>query len=91
MKNRYEFIKKLYKEYIIFIIKKNKYYVFNNDKKICEIYNINYYNIDKFNINYLVLNNLDIIKLVKYDNNKYYEYLIKSILINIIIKNKNIL
>lgn len=86
MKNRYEFIKKIYKEYIIFILKKNKYYVFNNDEKICKLFNINYYNIDNFNINYIVLNNLDISKKVSYDDNKYYEYLIKYILISIVKK-----
>ena len=76
MKNRYEFIKKIYKEYIIFILKKNKYYIFNNDEKICKL----------FDINYIALNNLDIIKKISYNDNKYYEYLIKYILISIVKK-----
>ena len=84
MKNRYEFIKNIYKDYVIFIIKKDKYYTFNNDKLICDIYNINIENIDKKEINYITLDNLDIIKINKDDNNKYYEYLIKSIIISLV-------
>ena len=87
MKNRYEFIKKIYKDYIIFIVKKDKYYTLDNDKLICNYYDINIKNINKFNINYLVLDNLDIVEIKEYNDNSYYEYLIKSIIINTLHKN----
>ena len=84
MKNRYDFIKNIYKDYIIFIVKKDKYYTFKNDELICKCFNVSFNNISKYNLNYLVLDNLDIVEIKEYDNNKYYEYLIKSILIKII-------
>ena len=86
MKNRFEFIKNIYKDYIIFILKKDKYYIFNNDKLICNCYDININNINKYNINYLIIDNLDVIEIRECDNNLYYEYLIKSILISVIKK-----
>ena len=88
MKNRYDFIKNIYKDYIIFIVKKDKYYTFKNDELICKYFNINLNNIDKYNLNYLVLDHLDIIEIKEYDNNKYYEYLIKSIFIDVINKER---
>lgn len=88
MRNRYEFVKKLYKDYIIFIVKKDKYYTLDNDNLICKNYNININNINKYNLNYLILDNLDIVKIKEYDNNLYYEYLIKSIFIDLIKKIK---
>lgn len=88
MKNRYEFIKKIYKDYIIFVVKKDKYYTLKNDELICKCYGINLFNINKYNLNYLVLDNLDIIEIENYDDNKYYDYLIKSILIEVIKKQK---
>jgi len=88
MKNIYKFIKNIYKDYIIFIVKKDKYYTFKNDELICKCFNVSLDNINKYNLNYLVLDNLDIIEIKEYDNNKYYEYLIKNIFINVINKEK---
>lgn len=86
MKNRFEFIKNIYKDYIIFIVKKDKYYMFGNDALICKHFDIDVRNVKKININYLILDNLDIIEIKKYDNNLYYEYLIKSLIINYVLK-----
>ena len=46
--------------------------------------------IDKKEINYIILDNLDIIKINKDDNNKYYEYLIKGIIISLVRTNTSL-
>lgn len=56
MKERYEVIKKLYPNYLILLIKNNKYYTFDEDKLI-----FNYLKRKLNNINYIILDNLDII------------------------------
>ena len=56
MKERYEVIKKLYPNYLILLIKNNKYYTFDEDKII-----FNYLKRKLNNINYIILDNLDII------------------------------
>ena len=56
MKERYEVIKKLYQNYLILLIKNNKYYTFDEDKII-----FNYLKRKLNNINYIILDNLDII------------------------------
>ena len=56
MKERYEVIKKLYPNYLILLIKNNKYYTFDEDKLI-----FNYLKRKFNNINYIILDNLDII------------------------------
>lgn len=84
MKNRYEFIKKIYKDYVIFIIKREKYCTLGNDKLICDLYGINIKNINEKEINYLILDNLELIEINKFENNKYYEYLIRSVIISLI-------
>lgn len=84
MKNRFDFIKKIYSEYIILIIKNNKYYVFSYDKKICDYFDININNIDKFNINYLILDNLNIIYIKEFKDNKYNLYLLRYFIISLI-------
>lgn len=79
--NRYYFIKKMYKNYIIFIFKKGKYYAYEIDKKIINNLNINYYKkIDKYKINYLLIKNLDIVLKKDYVNNNYNKYLIISLI-----------
>ena len=69
MKERYEVIKKLYPNYLILLIKNNKYYTFDEDKII---------------INYIILDNLDIIVKKEYENNNYLNYYFKINLINIL-------
>lgn len=77
MKERYEVIKKLYPNYLILLIKNNKYYTFDEDKLI-----FNYLKRKLNNINYIILDNLDIIVKKEYENNNYLYYYTKYKLIN---------
>ena len=79
MKERYEVIKKLYPNYLILIIKNNKYYTFDEDKLI-----FNYLKRKFNNINYIILNNLDIIIKKEYENNNYLYCYTKYKLINLL-------
>ena len=79
MKERYEVIKKLYPNYLILLIKNNKYYTFDEDKLI-----FNYLKRKLNNINYIILDNLDIIVKKEYENNYYLNYYFKINLINIL-------
>ena len=81
MKERYEVIKKLYPNYLILLIKNNKYYTFDEDKLIYTYINRN---LNKHEINYIILNNLDIIIKKEYENNNYLNYYFKVNLINIL-------
>lgn len=58
MKERYNVLKHIYQNYLILIIKNNKYYTFDEDKLIYTYINRN---LNKHEINYIILNNLDII------------------------------
>ena len=62
--NRYCFTKEVYPDYVVLLIKKNKYYSYSKDKKILEYikFNNNTYILRKKKINYLVLDELDIIE-----------------------------
>lgn len=81
MKERYEVIKKLYPNYLILLIKNNKYYTFDEDKIIFNYINRN---LNKYEINYIILDNLDIIVKKEYENNNYLNYYFKINLINIL-------
>ena len=81
MKERYEVIKKLYPNYLILIIKNNKYYTFDEDKIIFNYINRN---LNKYEINYIILDNLNIIVKKEYENNNYLNYYFKVNLINIL-------
>lgn len=80
MYNRYSFTKNVYKDYIVLIIRKNKYYSYNKDREVLDYIRFK----DKTNvlrkrhINYLVLDDLDIIEKCEYVDNKLerYNYLI---------------
>lgn len=69
--NRYNFIKKMYPDYLILLVSKNNYTSFYLDKLIYSYYLDKVF---KLNINYIILDGLDIIKKVKFSNNKYYYY-----------------
>lgn len=86
MYNRYREIKNIYKDYLIFIKRENgDYKLFDKDKQIFDYLNLKKINFLKiYEINYLILDNLDIIEKYEYENNKYYEYYIKVLLINTI-------
>lgn len=69
--NRYNFIKKMYPDYLILLVSKNNYTSFYLDKLIYSYYLDKVF---KLNINYIILDGLDIIKKVEFTNNKYYYY-----------------
>ena len=68
MKERYNVLKHIYQNYLILIIKNNKYYTFDEDKLLFNYINKN---LNKYEINYIILNNLDIIIKKEYENNNY--------------------
>lgn len=72
-------MKELYPSYIIYIKRKNKYYTNDIDKNIIE-----YFGNNLENINYIILNNLNIIEKVDFDNNIYDILYIKTKIINIL-------
>lgn len=74
IKTRYLFLKRLYPNYVIIILKKDKYITFDIDNKIFNLLNNSFNNLDKYNINYLIIDNLIIIKISKYINNRYLEF-----------------
>ena len=82
IKTRYLFLKKLYPNYVVIILKKGKYITLDIDNKIVKLID---YKLDKYNINYLILDNLDIIKIIKYTNNKYLEIKMRVELLSILL------
>lgn len=82
--NRYLFLKRLYKDYIILIRFKNKLISYDIDLLLFKEYGFD--KIKQYNINYIVLNNLEIDELGNYDNNKYLYYYKKILIFEIIRK-----
>lgn len=64
MKERYNVLKHIYQNYLILLIKNNKYYTFDEDKIIFNYINRN---LNKYEINYIILDNLDIIVKKEYE------------------------
>ena len=77
--NRYLFCKRLYNNYLILIVDKDKLISFDRDLEILELYGIEEI---KKNINYLIIDNLNI---TLYKNNNNYFYYFKICLIKEII------
>ena len=77
--SRYNFIKKYYFNYLVFI-KDKDYYL-----DICKLLNYKL-----LNINYIVLDKLNIIDKIEVYNNKYFYYYKLNIILNIIKKGNNI-
>lgn len=75
--NRYSFTKEVYPNYVVLLIKKNKYYSYGKDRKVLEYIGFkNKTNILRKNkINYLVLDELDIIERYEYSDNELNRYL----------------
>ena len=86
LRNRYVFIKRLYPDTLIVFIKKNKYFLLDNDKYIYEYFNKNIKQIALNNIDYIIIDNLYIVDKLFNKNNNYNKYN-KIILINKFIKN----
>ena len=75
LKTRYKFIKRLYSDYII-IFKQNCYnYIYNYEflsffkDKISIINKLN-----KYHINYLIVDNMKIVDIIMFKDNKYNSY-----------------
>lgn len=90
MKSRYNFTKNIYKEYIVLILKNNKYYSFDKDKKILNYISFSnkLYLLRKYSINFIVLDDLEIIGIGRYENNNYYKYLTLSYIKDILLRIK---
>ena len=73
IKTRYLFLKRLYPNCVIIILKKDKYITFDIDNKILNLLDSSFNNLDKNYINYLIIDNLNIIKISIYINNRYLE------------------
>ena len=86
---RYKFIKKIYKDYIVLITKKNKIITYSKDKELLMYLNINWLEeLKKYNINYIIIDkNNEIFYKYKSINNNYNYYLMKYIMINFIKSN----
>ena len=74
---RYEITKKFYKHYIIYILVKGKYRLYNVDKEIS-----NNFKLDRVNV--IKLNNLDIESIIEYEDNRYVNLYAKTKIIKII-------
>ncbi len=71
--NRYEFLKKYYPDYLIFVMNnKNKLVTFNRDLEIVKTVGMD--NVFVGDINYIIMDNLDIVKKKKYLSNNYFYY-----------------
>ena len=69
--------KKFYKHYIIYILVKGKYRLYNVDKEIS-----NNFKLDRVNV--IKLNNLDIESIIEYEDNRYVNLYAKTKIIKII-------
>jgi len=77
MKNKYYFFKRLYKDFvIIFIDKDNNMRSYEVDKMLLKY-------IKNEDISYVMVSNDFVVNVVSRCNNKYYEYLIKELLMKI--------
>lgn len=79
MKNRYYFFKKKFKDYIILIKKKDKYYTFDQDDEILKY--MEYKKLSDIRIrkiNYIIIDNLEIEQIKEYKENNYELFLLKT-------------
>jgi hypothetical protein len=77
MKNKYYFFKRLYKDFVIIFIDKD------NNMRSYEVDNMLLKYIKNEDISYVMVSNDFVVNVVSRCNNKYYEYLIKELLIKI--------
>ena len=77
MKNKYYFFKRLYKDFVIIFIDKD------NNIRSYEVDNMLLKYIKNEDISYVMVSNDFVVNVVSRCNNKYYEYLIKELLIRI--------
>lgn len=79
---RVSFLKKLYSDYVIFVLKNEKYYVFKDDRIVIENLIsksvLKEKDIDKIDsVNYIILDNLTILKKYETYENKF-NYILKK-------------
>lgn len=77
MKNKYYFFKRLYKDFVIIFIDKD------NNMRSYEVDSILVKYIKNEDISYVSVTNDFVVYVVSRSNNRYYEYLIKELLIKI--------
>lgn len=77
MKNKYYFFKRLYKDFVIIFIDKD------NNMRSYEVDSILVKYIKNEDISYVSVTNDFVVDVVSRSNNRYYEYLIKELLIKI--------
>ena len=82
--SRYLFINKMYPDYLVFILNKDKLVTYNNDLKIYNMLESEFFS---KSINYLILDGLEIRKLETFSSNNYFYYfkicLLKEVIENI--------
>ena len=75
--NRYSFTKEVYSDYVVLLVKNNRYYSYARDRSVLEY--IRFKNktsiLRKKRINYLVLDELDIVEKYEYSGNELDRYL----------------
>ena len=85
IKTRYNFIKNIYNDYIIIYIKNNNYYIY--DYEFLFILKGKLINkLNKNHINYLIIDNMNIINKITFNDNKYNYYNIRFMIYKIITK-----
>lgn len=77
MKNKYYFFKRLYKDFVIIFIDKD------NNMRSYEVDSILVKYIKNEDISYVSVTNDFVVDVVSRSNNRYYEYLIKELLMKI--------
>ena len=75
--NRYSFTKEVYPNYVVLLVKKDKYYSYGKDRKVLEYigFKDKTYILRNKKINYLVLDELDIIEKNEYSDNELNKYI----------------
>ena len=75
--NRYSFTKEVYPDYVVLLVKKNKYYSYSIDRKVLDYikFKDKTYILRKKHINYLVLDELDIIEKYEYSDSQLDKYI----------------
>ena len=75
--NRYSFTKEVYPNYVVLLVKKNKYYSYSIDRKVLDYikFKDKTYILRKKHINYLVLDELDIVEKYEYSDNQLDRYI----------------
>ena len=75
--NRYSFTKEVYPDYVILLVKKNKYYSYSIDRTVLDYikFKDKTYILRKKHINYLILDELDITEKYEYSDNTLGRYI----------------